>query len=99
MRPRCRGSSADGFCAAVDGSVDFAAACLPVGIAVRRNIRSAQIIGVASPKPGTGTFHLTCSLSLQLAGGSDKGATPVPSGPRHCGQNCSDFESPAETTE
>src|SRR5260370_32877724 len=44
------------------------------------------MIGVALPVPGILTFHLTLLVSLQVVGGSAEGATPVWSGPRHCGQ-------------
>lgn len=56
-------------------------------MAVKIKIRSPQTIGVESPAPGTLTFHLTFSVSLQVEGGSASGAAPVANGPRHCGQN------------
>src|SRR5438552_2903592 len=90
MRPRGRPPSpgpVSGALGAAAASDAFAAAFLPVGIALRRKMRSPQTIGVASPEPGTLTFHFTWSDSLQLTGGSAIGPTPVASGPRHCGQN------------
>src|SRR5438093_9185324 len=90
MRPPCRRPSPDPASAAagaLDVSGAFASAFLPVGIAVSTKIRSAQTIGVASPEPGSLTFHFTSSVSLQVTGGSANGAAPVASGPRHCGQN------------
>ena len=42
------------------------------------------------PRPGIFTFHLMFSVALHFAGGSAFGASPVPSGPRHCAQfSCS----------
>src|SRR5439155_25984454 len=64
----------------------FSLAFLPIGIAVRMNTRSPQMIGVESPSPGTFTFHLIWLVSLQLSGGSARDATPLANGPRHCGQ-------------
>src|SRR5262245_17384152 len=46
----------------------------------------SQMTGVAEPLPGIFTFHLTWLVSLQVVGGLAKGATPLASGPRHCGQ-------------
>ena len=46
----------------------------------------SQIIGVAKPLPGIFTFHRMLFVSLQVVGGWPAGATPVPNGPRHCGQ-------------
>src|SRR5262249_19315595 len=34
------------------------------------------------------TFHRMCWVSLQATRGWACGATPVPNGPRHCGQEC-----------
>jgi hypothetical protein len=45
-----------------------------------------QITGEACPSPGTSIFHLTFSVELNLMGGFPSGATPLLSGPRHCGQ-------------
>src|SRR5205823_1724300 len=90
IRPPCRRPSAGAASVnvgAAEASVDFAAAFFPVGMAVSTKSRSAQTIGVESPEPGSLTFHFTCSVSLQLTGGSANGAAPVASGPRHCGQN------------
>ncbi len=58
----------------------------PVGIAVWMNTWLSQIIGVAKPLPGILTFHRMFFVSLQAVGGFPAGATPVPKGPRHCGQ-------------
>src|SRR2546425_12076846 len=49
----------------------------------------SQITGVAEPLPGILSFHFTFLVSFHSVGGSACGATPVPSGPRHCGQFCS----------
>jgi len=54
--------------------------------AVSTNTLSPQTIGEPEPRPGIGTFQRTLLVSLQVAGGSASGATPVASGPRHCGQ-------------
>src|SRR5687767_6432370 len=48
--------------------------------------RSFQTIGVPVPLPGRFTFQRTFSVSLHVVGGLATGATPVPCGPRHCGQ-------------
>src|SRR5580658_5521373 len=56
-------------------------------------MRLSQTMGVESPSPGMGVFHLTLLVSLQVTGGSASGATPVASGPRHCGQKRSAAES------
>ena len=48
-------------------------------------IRCSQTMGEAVPLPGA-LFHFTFSVSLQWVGGFADGETPVPSGPRHCGQ-------------
>jgi hypothetical protein len=49
-------------------------------------MRSPHTIGVAEPRPGSFTFHFTLLVSLHVVGGFADGATPVASGPRHCGQ-------------
>src|ERR1043166_3185823 len=90
MRPRPRPSPEPpspppAFGAAA--SEAFAPPFFPVGMAVRRNSRSPHTTGVESPEPGTLTFHFTWFVSSHLSGGSASGATPVASGPRHCGQN------------
>jgi hypothetical protein len=72
---------------AADGAGAAArAAVLVVGTAVSTKILSSQTTGVAEPWPGTSTFHFTFFFSLHSLGGSLLGATPVSSGPRHCGQ-------------
>src|SRR5690606_1575425 len=48
--------------------------------------RSSQTIGLALPRPGMAVFHLTFFSGLHSSGGFAAGATPVISGPRHCGQ-------------
>jgi hypothetical protein len=57
-----------------------------VETAVNTNTRSPHTTGVEEAAPGIATFHLTFLLSLHSSGGSASGATPVASGPRHCGQ-------------
>ena len=57
----------------------------PAGTAVDTNTWSPQTIGVAEPLPGIAIFHLTLRVSLHSTGGSAAGASPVASGPRHCG--------------
>src|SRR5580658_3216514 len=63
-----------------------ASALLPVGMAVSMKTMFSQTIGEAEPSPGSFTFHLMLLVSLQVVGGLASGATPVASGPRHCGQ-------------
>src|SRR5258706_7455307 len=89
MRPRGRRPSPGAVSAGAGGvgSEGFSSDFFPVGMAVRRKIRSAQTMGGESQDPGTLTFHLTCSVSLQVTGGFSNGADPVASGPRHCRQN------------
>ncbi|MXY23265.1 MAG: ABC transporter permease [Acidobacteria bacterium] len=58
----------------------------PNGTAVRRKTLSSHTIGEADPRPGTSTFQATCSVSLQVSGGSACRETPLASGPRHCPQ-------------
>src|SRR6202034_4400166 len=69
-----------------------AAGFLPVPRAERIKTRLSQTMGVELPSPGIGVFHLTLLVSLQVSGGSACGATPVASGPRHCGQKRSASE-------
>lgn len=64
----------------------WAAAFLPLGIAVNRNTRSCQMMGVEVPNPGVATFHLMFLVSLHSSGGLATGETPVNRGPRHWGQ-------------
>src|SRR5687767_13088940 len=64
-------------------------------IAVWIKIWSPQMMGVEVPKPGIFVFHLRLFVSVQAVGGLACGATPLPSGPRHCGQFCS-AEAPKE---
>ncbi len=45
--------------------------------------------GSTSPLPGIATFQRTFFVSLHSSGGVACGATPVMSGPRHCGQKLS----------
>src|SRR5689334_18965813 len=60
---------------------------------------TAAVTYTASPKttgeewalPGSGVFHRMSFVSLQCSGGVANGATPVASGPRHCGQYRSAF--------
>ena len=59
---------------------------LPVAMAVWMKIWFSQTMGVDMPRPGIFTFHFTFSVSLQVVGGLPCGATPLASGPRHCGQ-------------
>ena len=56
------------------------------GMAVKMKMRLPEIIGVEVPNPGVLIFHFTFLVSLHCDGGSASGATPVASGPRHCGQ-------------
>ena len=49
-------------------------------------MRSPQTTGVDEPLPGISTFQRTFWVSLHTSGGAAFGATPVISGPRHCGQ-------------
>jgi hypothetical protein len=44
---------------------------------------SPSVIGLEAPKPGSGVFHTTFSLALQVTGVSLSLATPVASGPRN----------------
>jgi len=44
------------------------------------------MIGVEVPKPGIFVFHFTLFVSVHVVGGFAAGDTPVPEGPRHCGQ-------------
>jgi hypothetical protein len=50
------------------------------------NTLSPQMTGVDVPLPGSATFHFTFDDSLHVVGGLASGATPLASGPRHCGQ-------------
>ena len=45
--------------------------------------------GVPAPRPGISFFQRMFFVSLHSAGGFASFDTPVPSGPRHCGQNFS----------
>ncbi len=54
--------------------------------AVRKKILSPHTIGLEVPWPGTGTFHLTFCVSLQVSGGLAVVETPAAIGPRHAGQ-------------
>src|SRR5688572_1246526 len=56
------------------------------GRAAWTNILSPQITGVEVPSPGTRTFHRMLVVASHFTGGLPAGATPVPRGPRHCGQ-------------
>src|SRR5205085_10840233 len=76
-------------------SLPVSVVSFPTESAERKKMRSAQTIGVESPSPGMASFHLMLLVSLQLSGGSACGATPVPRGPRHWGQNSSPCESAA----
>jgi hypothetical protein len=58
----------------------------PVGMAVSRYSRSPHTTGVADPRPGTSTFQRMFFVSLHSMGGVAVRDTPVPCGPRHCGQ-------------
>src|SRR5688572_23868895 len=49
-------------------------------------ILSPQTMGVAVPRPGSFTFHLMFSSSLQVVAGEASGDAPVSKGPRHFGQ-------------
>src|SRR5262245_53164039 len=51
-------------------------------------MRSPQTIGVECPLPDRAVFQRMCLVSLHSSGGCACGATPVPSGPRHWGQEC-----------
>src|SRR5688572_24202092 len=51
-----------------------------------RQMRSPQAIGVELRGSGSGTFHFTCSVALQVKGRFVSVVIPVPSGPRHAGQ-------------
>ncbi len=42
--------------------------------------------GVPAPRPGIAFFHRMFLVSLHSIGGLADRETPVPSGPRHCGQ-------------
>ncbi len=63
-----------------------ATAFLPVGAAVWTKTRLSQMMGVDCPTPGILTFQRMLLVSLQRNGGLAFGATPIPKGPRHCGQ-------------
>jgi hypothetical protein len=58
-------------------------------------MRSPQTTGVELPLPGIATFQRTFLVSLHSTGGAAVGATPVMSGPRHCGQKLSALPSAA----
>ena len=49
-------------------------------------ICSPHTAGVDVPAPGSFTFHARPSSAENFTGYSPSAATPVPSGPRHCGQ-------------
>src|SRR6476620_7558954 len=55
-------------------------------MAVIKKIWFPHRTGVAVLSPSIFTFHLMFVLSSQFVGGSPIGATPLASGPRHCGQ-------------
>src|SRR4051794_1010165 len=74
--------------AAVDSSTSRS-----VLMAEIKKIWLPHTMGVAVLSPSILTFHLMLALSSQLLGGSPKGATPLASGPRHCGQFCCHPES------
>jgi hypothetical protein len=63
------------------GASDFAE-----GTALVRITRSSHTTGVLLPTPGTSIFQRTFFVSLHSTGGFASGASPVASGPRHCGQ-------------
>jgi hypothetical protein len=67
----------------------------PVGTALSTKMRSPQTTGVELPLPGIATFQRTFLVSLHSTGGAAVGATPVMSGPRHCGQKLSALPSAA----
>src|SRR5438270_13530163 len=58
-------------------------------------MRSPQTIGVECPLPGRVVFQRMFLVSLHSTGGLASGATPVPSGPRHCGQLARTSASPS----
>jgi len=49
-------------------------------------MRPPQTIGEDQPRPGTGVFHATWSVVLQVSGNPDFVLTPEAVGPRNCGQ-------------
>src|ERR1041385_3692415 len=78
--------SSAGFASAVLASADFSSTGFGTRTAVRAKTRSPHTTGVEDAEPGTATFHFTFLVSLHSSGGSASGATPLASGPRHCGQ-------------
>src|SRR5205807_245091 len=60
---------------------------------------SPQTTGVEEPAPGMAAFHLTFFVSLHSTGGLASGATPVASGPRHCGQLDNERRASAESAD
>ena len=51
-----------------------------------RKTRSSQMIGVDPLNAGSGSFHATFSVALQVVGRPVSVLTPSSDGPRHCGQ-------------
>ena len=60
----------------------------PVAMAEVRKTKPFQTTGVEWPRPGIFVFQrmFVSSASFHNNGGVAAGATPVPNGPRHCGQ-------------
>src|SRR6185503_15949425 len=74
------------FASAGFSSAGFASIGFVTRTAVRTNTRLPQTTGVEEAEPAIGNFHFTFLFSLHSSGGSASGATPLASGPRHCGQ-------------
>ena len=65
------------------------ASVTPTGTAVETKTRSPQMTGVPAPRPGISFFQRMFLVSLHSSRRLRQVETPVPSGPRHCGQYCS----------
>ena len=86
-RPACSPGTLTAGCAPEGSGVAFGRGTgFAMGTAVVTITRSSQTIGELEPRPGTATFHRTFRVSLHSTGGRACGASPVDSGPRHCGQ-------------
>src|SRR5690242_8851241 len=64
----------------------FAPGTTAPSIAVVRNTRLPQTIGDECERPSIAVFHLMFLVGLHSDGRFFSFETPVPSGPRHCGQ-------------
>ncbi len=72
------------------GRRDFSSAVASRSTAVVSQTCRSSTTGDDQPRPGSGVFQATFSVSLQVSGRwRAAGACPWPSGPRHCGQGMS----------